>query len=1543
MECVYIFNNKGYSYQELIETLANSNDLHSVLSLLYSLDDVDKQNITFDRLKELKKEFRLTSSKLPSDNLSTFSMDESDIEVGSNYYTTQTFIDSGQFMLDGDVPGFRLNFDDYLNVEKKKMTKSGMSEEEADARGQLIKSKWNKLAKDGTDLHRIVVSSTKNDDFRHFSGASLNTAYQGIYDRLPAVVEQVEREVLYRNKGAKIVRNLNLDAKLRGIAEKIVGHIDYLVIRPDGELDLYNLKVSKDAEVEWSEAKKDKYKYQLAFLKRILEHNGINIKNIRVNIVPIKLDYDDTFDNVTDITVQKAVSYDTKGQVYTMQKYDNVVAQYIDSTVDTSEINDELLDGVDKQLDKIFMGRNMDITTAGIKESAKGWVKKHWHSIAEQAVDKPGWNIMLPGMSEAIYVANTKIGANNDDVVAMVQEREEELFSNKAQYKGVSRVISDIKKSYADHRNFFSAQNHDEVNAILGEQLKKYFTEVKGTDDKGNVTEYNWKLVDNQTLANSNILLFQHAITGQLDVVALTPFDVQVKVKAKGRDNLLGWYLADMNSENFTMESNYGNIEAIKTMTLLNAVVPKLENVKLGQLKIVTMSPYHVKKGREMAISQLMPQFNTIIKVVKTNNQELSFENNFRKHGISSVDPAQVLIQSWREALQSQPGATRELKGLSKYIDDHLDLNGLTIDGLENIKTVEGKIEKLNQIVDFIKKLDPVVADADPEKLIKSYCNDDNMQRRITARIYAGALRAIGMYNGDLSIDNENFDSIDEYLFKPQIIPNTNVRTVGYMFQRSIDTISKQMMEKYSPVRTRIMKYFEDIGYGAIQNSTIGNHAAQFKNLYETDLQGNLTMSFKNPYNPSSDLTPVERDFLKDMLFEINKVRYDMRGMTMEYSGPNDPELINKINSGSFRYDGGLKYTDVPLMRMSQSTRNENVGANIKEFGRRMMKTILHPKDSFKEFAENMLGEEDNARRENDMTRLQAYNPFLCSEMSSSVRANYMNDHGADYFEYDLETILVNFMEKDIQCKEFNKMLTRTKGILLDLQLRGIAEDDPKSVEHTVKTINDYLSVSVYNKSIMEPRSQAIEAFLDPIRKGVSKCYIAANPTAFVRDITEGLLQNMTKAITKFQTDIDASDVAHGYKEVVTEGPGNLMKITKLNQLNLKYRFSNLDIARISEGMKTSGSGVLNAENWAYQTLRTPDYLNRMVLFSAKMHHDGTEDAYYIKEGELVYDWTKDRRFDIYRAGQSGNEEYGKQRSLYLSLLRIFNQENGTALKEGDALPDAYTAQQIAQFKNFADNIYGSYNQSTRAKYENVALGRNFGVFSTWMNGIVDVYAKKRQISSSESEWQQETDANGNKLWFDKNGIIGPRKLDENGEPILSVGDVPVMKDVPIMVQGVLYTIKDFFTEWYNNGWDAVKKDVWGNEVNRRNLRRLLSDLLVWMTIGAAFACVIDPAYADHKKYARGQDIVQNGLIELTYNATHNAYDGFKGPFAVLDYIGNSTNPATYKLPTKILNDLGSFIMGDKTFGGLIMGSQALPRSFRDTYRMWVRDTQGLK
>jgi hypothetical protein len=138
-------------------------------------------------------------------------------------------------------------------------------------------------------------------------------------------------------------------------------------------------------------------------------------------------------------------------------------------------------------------------------------------------------------------------------------------------------------------------------------------------------------------------------------------------------------------------------------------------------------------------------------------------------------------------------------------------------------------------------------------------------------------------------------------------------------------------------------------------------------------------------------------------------------------------------------------------------------------------------------------------------------------------------------------------MEKHVQSEEFNKMLIRAKGIELDLILRGETEDDVEGIKRTLKTINDFLNINVFNKSIIGEDAQKIEAIVAPIRSAVSTLYVAGNIAGAVRDGFQGLLENISSAIIKFQTDIGVNDVAFGYKEVITEGVSNLMTMTKLN------------------------------------------------------------------------------------------------------------------------------------------------------------------------------------------------------------------------------------------------------------------------------------------------------------------------------------------------------------------------------------------------------------
>lgn len=129
--------------------------------------------------------------------------------------------------------------------------------------------------------------------------------------------------------------------------------------------------------------------------------------------------------------------------------------------------------------------------------------------------------------------------------------------------------------------------------------------------------------------------------------------------------------------------------------------------------------------------------------------------------------------------------------------------------------------------------------------------------------------------------------------------------------------------------------------------------------------------------------------------------------------------------------------------------------------------------------------------------------------------------------------------------------------------------------------------------------------------------------------------------LTKYQTDIDAKSLTSAYKEVTKASFTSVRNITLIDELCKTYRLSNLDVARISEGLTSSRGGILNVENWMYATLRAPDFLNRMVLFVAKCMKDGCWDAFDLVDNKLVYNWRKDKRYSIYAdPSKKGTKEY---------------------------------------------------------------------------------------------------------------------------------------------------------------------------------------------------------------------------------------------------------------------------------------------------------------
>ena len=1540
-ECNYTLVGKrqyNHSYDELIKILKKSPQL--AYDILYS-KDYNRQTRVVDRLSELKESGKRKFKKEFSDRVDVIN---GCAEINTSGYTTQSFIDSGLYT---DQSGNQimpvLRVDDYIERMQALYESKGLSKDEIKQHISVLKNSWKRIAEDGRDFHKIILKqgkdtsysqtedNTKGTSFEHLSDVIYDKTYNDIFSQVYLGNGRESRE-LGDDSSPVILKNLNLSAKLIGRDDTITGHIDYIVVKPNGSVEVFNIKSSHESPAFWDQAKKEKYRNEFALLSRILQYNGINTNDIRFNIIPATFKYDDQFQNINNITVNRAECYSHNKGAFVMQESMKLAQRFIASNAETITINDSSVDTVNKQLSAAFPKK--DIKADGITSTIEEYIDKNWSYWIQGEQPDTGWNLSINGT--VYHVKSSEVRSRNKEAVEIVRQNQDKLLSvdsGKLSARGIVNQIGEFR------RFGYPKFGNDYLDRLFLPYFEKSVVKVNGKDKYN----YLWQVVKNDTLDNCNVIMFKNSLTGQANFVTLSGLNLNQMHSFDGRTNILGFHLNDLqgmdNQGRQLMKATYGNIETMRTMFLINEIIPQLgDDVKLGDLTIIGGLGGTIQ-SQQYPIQLVVSNFVKAQEVLNKKDPNLNINNNFSM--IEHMSPVSLLINEFWDILHESPNlGNTDFESLKELISgsdvdglQHL-INGTAVDSLASAESTDVQIQRLEEL---IKKLNTILSQQQvslsPDAIINYATGQDKLadpERNELVinccKLLLNASITLDRLSGIIRISEKDLSETERLFARPQNISNSQVRIISKLLQDAIHSISNKLDPQVSDFNLACLEYYEAKGYSKARNAIIGDQSRVFKHLYQ---QIDDELFFKNPYDPASDLDADDRKFLKKALFEINKIRF--KDNNFAYKSENDPALKSFIKSTP-------GYLWVPLEKASSSTRWSNPGKYFDDFKRRVQGYCKNPTQFFKEMYEDILSEEDEEKINSDIENMQAYNRFRIAEPTISGqprkgRQRLFEMYGKDYFETNLQNLVIDYSYKNLQEEEMNKMLTRAKGILLQLKLTGVRENDTDKFAKTIKHIDDYLKTAVFNRSIMEESSKRIIARLQPLRKAVSTVYIAASPIAAIRDTFGGFLSNVVRSMTKYRTDIDAKDVMWAYQFVLRQGVHSAMTIDLLDKLNSKYLISNINIEQQQEGYKTNRGGITNAGNWAYATLRKPDFLNRMVLFMGKLKHDNSHRAYSIVDGKLVYNWRMDGRFDLLASNDKSNmEAYNKQKALYLSQITKFNEENPGAnlpVSLDTNLPDGYTQSQIDEIKNLGDIIYGSYNRSTKAMYENLALGSQFGVFSTWMNGIYDVYLGKRRESSYETQQVQKEDENGNKLWIDDNGNITTENT-----------GVPYLTDIPLIVQGVWRTLHDTVSELYHGrGWEGIKENIINNPMQMRNLKRIGSDLLVALLLYWLFEEVVNPAYKEHKKKGDGKDVLTNAAIELLYKGSSSSFEEFKGPLPILDYIMNNTSPASVKWGAKVYNDIGGFLFGDTTFGELVTKSQALPRSLQDTYKMYKRDT----
>lgn len=1531
MSCVfYIKLNDGYSTQLSEDEMINYLIVNGVTdenakylttdNIKYNLDPAEQ---IYKKFQELKTEHKLAKSAEHIGN--EFDYEESEFITPQNVLDHPSINYSGKILL-------RKSDSDYIDKKVQELLSDNISHEEAVEIVKNIVKSWDIIGTDAGQLHQVLpalLSYTNNEkEFKEILGSYLGKRMSGT--STIGTTEMSAIETFRRNLGwaqqaiggniqgmdrskCKFINGLNIDVPISSLNKTMSVHIDKLIIDEFGGIHVYNFRFSSNPVSDWSSIKKEKYRYEAALLKRALEYHGFDTSKLEIYDIPMIIEYSDDFSQINGIRQENSsvrmIDYMVIGDKNRINKYEQKVKQIFPVSVKITDLQSEDLDSINTHCDILLPVSN--VRAQGAQQSAISWIKSNLGSAIVKNQGKPGYTIITE--NEQIEIDDDTYPLRNQELIEKVKELGVVQSKNGTVTNEIARMIkANVKNGTCSFQNGFGLK----LNSEALERILKPYLEYQEVDGK---KIYEWELIENQVLYACNILLFKNK-NGQLDIVTASEFDPAQKIELSTRySNILGEYLSDMNAPGIP-KATYGNFDIFRSLDIMNMLLEKgmiNPDFKFGMIKII--SPY----GNQFRTIESQLQFHKKITGFLNSKAEAKISGRiFNQKCIDSIEAITYL----RDKI---------IQDSSVSNSDKQDLGKINFDILLNAKSDASKKYGLQQL---IETLDGLLGFRGQPPAIKTIINlaqnSRDAYKSKLAQIYLDAVQNLNYLNGTWNFQLEKHSTAMRYILPQYANVDTNVRMVTNIYHKTLDEIATKFSEQYNPIANYVAEYFQSQHFGTTNQKLLGDVYKAFEPLYELDEHGQKTMRFKNPFIDHLDADQAK--FLKRVLFHLTKVRFRMRGMSFNFKNENDQAFKDYINS----YQESLY---VPLKKVSKKTKNARSAENPKKSVLRKISAASSKLEEFShdpaEYMRKTVGNLLNQPETTDtpVEQIRVTNSYAKSEKAEE-RAQMLAS--GEEFETDLELILADFIEKQIACEEMQKAQFKIKAILTEMHMLGSVEGNEEILRDSIKEIEDFCKTNMFGISIMEDANKIMMKLIGPLKSLTSKIYIAGNVKSALRDVQEGVLQNITRTLTKFQTDLTFGSVKSGYDLVIKNSIGNSKESKILSALCLRYRLSNVDSAKIS-ARATSRGGLFDTETWEFYTLRGPDYLNRMVLFSARCIQDGTWDAWELdKNGKLTYNWRKDKRFSVYASGNTNHKDYQTQRGLYMSKIRQYNMEHPDAqLGYSDDLVEPYSQDEIRNFKMFSDSIYGAYDLSQRSKLENTALGQVFCMYSTFMNGIIANYLRKPGEYAEQFEFKQKQDLDGSKYWFDSLGnVITSRVIDGKTKYFDESGEVfpqevwPLFEEIPIQTQGIVYTLLEAGHLFMSGAsFDTIKENIWNNNVNRANLKKLLSDLLATLIICKLYASVIEYG-ADAAKVLTGDNVYTNLITEPLVSSSRDAGDGFKGLWAVKNYVmDQGLEPTQLNAGYKVMKDIWSLATFDKSLVEVGVSNFPTLRSFKKT------------
>lgn len=1441
-------------------------------------------------------------------------------------------------------------------------TKAPIPESELNDKRKLLEDKWNAQGRSGDIVHEILQEFFSNDDknnpvrdmdetsmFNHiktkiqssdkykwleFNGfvddnirSSINTAKK-IFDNIKKLTGCNSDELVFYPE--YIVTGLANDTKSKQDIN-LFGKIDLLVVDKNCNFHIIDYKTSIKDYTDFGDPKRLGYTYQLTMYKQMLENQGFPVRGCQLHIAPIKIH---GFEKGGTNGFQfNGVSFDQMDNI-TGSRFSVIAGSQIENFMPSKHNtiigSEDLHINLTKFMSTSFTGINVE------RQITPEFIEKELES--RHVFDKKNDNDEYEDHYFDTTTKTYKVVKAKDkkELIDKVLAARKAMLPRR---QHLTEICKSTLKKCIEARDPNAADFPPSYNRVEGSS-----TQIRDLLSK--YCNQEWEVEDLPEVEQYGVIVLNNKNTGQKDFVRVSTNALSMNYHKflqsgdlrKKRTKITSKFENDAQAEQkmkrLVLDGTYGNMELMEMMMIISSITG-LESSQIGNIQVMNPnSAQFVTASNE----QLLMNFNTLCKYSGVTN---NFDNGNIKLSSYYDLTLNLLSDIWsiREAMDNGwNGEYKKIKELStckSLLDKSRQYN------------VDDKIQAIEKLIyEMRTKFEDLQQDTtDRSKLI----SDKN-------RLYNMALFALAELKGiNFRQQNEDhskwFSSVAQTVSKG--LSGNMIDNPGNLDSETLNLITSLVKESFQNTRDAIQKekattdklvreLKERLNFTYLKENIGFNQTDLYKPLYrEVEVNGTTDLYFRKV----NEVPPEYQPLLKHMLRSINMRRHKIP----------ESQIDNILNIDESNEDYS-KYYQVPLLMGDFDSQVSSRGLMNSLLDKLRWINPMNWKDLYADMERKLLGlgetEKRAAERSKQALVYKMENMFDKGEKIETrlqaiedAKGTRKNAKGVDFLERNAETLMLKHAFAYEQQKNIDAVFPLIQASMAHLSIQGMNVND--------KFVNDksyldmYIRSKIKNESIIDPNFQGAAKVTSMLKQAASKLTLAFTPVQLFYQPLQGLWTDIRLMIQK--PDGKEAFTFNHFKtslKLLTQDLFNFSgKPTLLSKINELYALNDMDMNRYIDNITKNKKGFLyNFENMAFKFASRPDYYNRLAIFLCQMQGDGCLEAHSIVNGELKYDWTKDKRFSKFaQAVKNGTHktskdpEIIKQRSLYYAVATQFANE-GVLNEKGEPfvvdmndpkpLPKAYTSKQAEGYKSLADDIYGYYSNENKSLIQSTAFGSMWLQFKTFWSGKKNQYLQSggvRMRGSWEPVVEIEKDADGKPTGNKIEYFYG---IDENGDidytKIVKKDELPPEKQIAPVVQwkgqwqeGIAVTMaqlgnpRNIIKKYY----DLAQEDPDLARCYRSNVIQLLYDLSLWLIGGALLGGILGDWLKELLEDNRDNDDFIDGVKLAAANVAVWTVKNSFMDFNMFESIGSPLTrwtPFALQFTTNTINNLGKYVTGSQ-------------------------------